>query len=205
MKGDGRLMDVVRGRRSIRQFSEQPVSRDELTELIGAATWAPSAGNRQDWHFTVVTSAVVRDEMLAAVRCRWAAVAEANSGRGYVQEAAAYGARYSDFGGAPVVIAISARAVDAVQQHMLGDDARVTLGSAASAAMAAQNLMLAAHAMGLGTCCMTAPVAARQALARILELGSKREIVCLVAVGRPAELPAAPPRRPVNEVVRFIE
>jgi nitroreductase len=69
--------------------------------------------------------------------------------------------------------------------------------------MAAQNLMLAAHALGLGSCCMTGALAARGELGEILELARKYEIICLIAVGWPDESPAPPARKPLTEVARF--
>ena len=66
-------------------------------------------------------------------------------------------------------------------------------------------LLLAAHATGLGACCMTGALAASAELAAIIGLDRRREIVCLVAVGRPAENPAAPSRKPTSEITEIIE
>jgi nitroreductase len=117
----------------------------------------------------------------------------------------AHSAGFADFELAPAVVVVSARQADAFQTHMLGTDAAATLGSAASAAMAAQNMMLAAHALGLGACCMTGPLAARAELHRIIGMGRKQEVVCLIALGWPDEQPEAPARKPVEAVVRFVE
>ena len=50
------VMEAIKGRRSIRQFSEKPVEREQLGRLLEAARWAPSGGNLQKWRFVVVTS-----------------------------------------------------------------------------------------------------------------------------------------------------
>ena len=55
------VMEAVKGRRSIRQFSEKPVEREQLGRLLEAARWAPSGGNLQKWRFVVVTSASQRE------------------------------------------------------------------------------------------------------------------------------------------------
>jgi nitroreductase len=70
--------------------------------------------------------------------------------------------------------------------------------------MAAQNLMLAAHAHGLGSCCLTGPLAAHTELEELLNVGRKRALVCLIAVGYPAETPVAPPRKPIENVMRIL-
>jgi nitroreductase len=116
---------------------------------------------------------------------------------------------YAMFPEAPAVVIVSVRAPGQVQRKMYGEETDATFGGLASGAMAAQNLMLAAEALGLATCCMTGALVARSKLAEIAGLGRKQEIVCLVAVGRadgnaPAP-PAAPPRKPLGEIARFLE
>lgn len=197
------LMDLVRTRRSIRRFRGDPVDGDLVLRLIEAASWAPSAGNRQDSFFSIVTSPSVKRAMSEAIGQRWDAIIAGNRDSGLIEEVERYAAHFRSFGEAPVVIAVSARCPESVQRHLLGDDASATSGGAVSAAMAAQNLMLAAHAAGLGSCCLTGALAARRELREILELGRKRDIVCLIALGWPAESPSPPPRRPVSEIARF--
>jgi nitroreductase len=197
------LFELMRGRRSVRRFRKDTVPIEMINRIVEIATWAPSAGNRQDWFFSVVTSPDVKRRMAEAVRRRWDSISAANRGSGFVAEVERYVAHFGDFADAPAVIAISARCVDSIQRHLLGDDAMATAGSACSAAMAAQNLMLAAHALGLGSCCMTGALAARGELGEILELARKYEIICLIAVGWPDESPAPPARKPLTEVARF--
>ena len=48
------LMEAIRTRRSIRRFQSRPVSKFLLQEIVEAATWAPSARDRQNWYFVVV-------------------------------------------------------------------------------------------------------------------------------------------------------
>jgi nitroreductase len=69
-------------------------------------------------------------------------------------------------------------------------------------AAAIENLLLCAHALGLGACWMTGPLVAAEALAAILEVPRGWTLSALVPVGRPAERPATPPRRPRDALVR---
>ena len=197
------LLSYLCGRRSIREFSDQQLSRGCLQQLIEAATWAPSAGNRQDWMFSVVESSDAKQALVATVRGKWEGILAANQDLGFAQELAEYASTFADFARAPVVIAVSAAAPNAMHRHLLGEAARATVGSFASAAMAAQNLMLAAHALGLGACCMTGALAAAAELSQLLGLGRRREVVCLIALGHPVSQPAAPQRKPYHEVVRY--
>ena len=200
------LLELIRARRSVRRFRPEPPDRATLSRLIEIASWAPTAGNRQDWLFTAVTSPELLRQMAEAVKSRWAAIIEADRERGYAEGMERYAAAYAMFPTAPAVVIVSARATTHVQRHMFGEEADVTAGGGATAAMAAQTMMLAAQAMGLASCCMTGALVARGEIARLAGLPRKQEIACLVALGRPeGELPAAPPRKPVAEIARFLE
>ena len=56
-------LDVITGRRSVRKYSERPVSDELLEDLLKAAMAAPSAGNEQPWHFVVVRSSEQRSAL----------------------------------------------------------------------------------------------------------------------------------------------
>jgi coenzyme F420-0:L-glutamate ligase/coenzyme F420-1:gamma-L-glutamate ligase len=202
-RGHDRVIDALRTRRSIREFADIPVPRELTERLLDAAAWAPSAGNRQDWHFSIVESPDVKAAMGGAVRCKWKEIIAGNQDLGCVQELADYAASFADFDRAPVVIVVSAARPNSVQRKLLGEYAGPTAGSFASAAMAAENLMVAAHALGLGTCCMTGALAASEDLCQILGLSGRREVVCLVALGYPRCHPSAPARKPRSEIVRY--
>ncbi|HEX9114031.1 MAG TPA: nitroreductase family protein, partial [Nitrospirota bacterium] len=56
-------MDLLEGiytRRSIRRYTDQPVDRDQLIEIVKAGTWAPSGRNNQPWRFVIVTNEEAR-------------------------------------------------------------------------------------------------------------------------------------------------
>ena len=199
------FLTLARERRSVRQFRDEPVPRALIERLIEAASWAPSASNRQDWRFTVVIAAARKQEMADAVRRRWDAIVAANRDGGFIEDVERYAASFARFAHAPALVVVSARAADSFQRHLLGEAATATVGSVTSAAMAAQNLMLAAHALGLATCCMTGALAARDELRPLVGIGRRDEIVCLIALGYPAETPPPPPRKPLDEIARFIE
>jgi len=200
------FLELVRSRRTVRRFRSDAVSRELLGTLLEAAVWAPSAGNRQDWHFTVVTSETTRREMARRVQGRWKAIVDSCRGGALQDEIERYAKNFDWFGAAPAVVAVSAKRAESFVTHLLGDStAEVVAGSRASAAMAAQNILLAAHSLGLAGCCLTGPLAAGQELGRLLELDRRKELVCLIALGYPAEMPPPPSRRPMEEVARFVE
>jgi nitroreductase len=54
------VFEAIKGRRSIRQFTDEPIGKDALEKLLDAARWAPTASNQQRWRFVVITSPSVK-------------------------------------------------------------------------------------------------------------------------------------------------
>lgn len=204
MKDLTEFLAFARERRSVREFRPDPVPKEILRALIEAASWAPSAGNRQDWEFLTITSGDLKAEMENTVGECWRRVL-AREDTGAVEELRKYAVNFEWFSRAPALIVVSAKRTESFMQHFLGEGAADVAGSKASAAMAAQNLMLAAHTAGLGSCCLTGPLAAQEELRKLLRLGKRREIVCLLALGYPADRPKAPRRKAVDEIARWME
>jgi len=48
------VFEAIKARRSIRQFTDEPIGKDKLEKLLDAARWAPTASNQQRWRFVVV-------------------------------------------------------------------------------------------------------------------------------------------------------
>ena len=130
------IREAIYGRRAVREFTAEPVEEAALRLLIDAAIQAPSAVNQQPWLFTIVSDKElltrISDEAKAhMLRTSPAALASHH----FLQ--ILNDPKFDIFYGAPVLIVISA----AASPWAIGD-----------CALAAENLMLAAHAAGLGTC-----------------------------------------------------
>ena len=204
MSAETQVLQAIAGRRSVRRFLDTPIPSARMEALITAACAAPSASNRQDWLFTLVTRAETRRALAAAVAACWERLV-ADCGSETIAEAVkGYATNLAWFDRAPVVVVLSCRRPEAFLEEMLGPRAWAVAGTHTSAAMAAQNLLIAAHALGLGACCLTGPLAAEAELKAVCGLGERRHLVCLVALGYPAEAPEAVPRKPLAHVMRVI-
>jgi len=73
-----------------------------------------------------------------------------------------------------------------------------------SVAAAIEHMLLAAHALGYGSCWMTGPLVAQEAFEKLLGYGKEKFIAALLPVGVPNEKPSARPRKDLNELVRFL-
>jgi nitroreductase len=65
------VFTVISTRRSIRKYQSKPISDDQLSRILEAGRLAPSAANRQPWHFLVITDPTVRKQMRQAYGRDW--------------------------------------------------------------------------------------------------------------------------------------
>lgn len=182
------IFEAIRRRRSIRQYRPDPVKREDISKLLEAANQAPSAMNRQQWEFIVVTGAKVAEmgESFRHIIEEYTKNGESSRMKGSPFSREDFLRFAATYGGAPVVIVVL---TDTAQT---ADFRRANLESA-SAAM--ENLLLAATALGLGTCWMTGPLNDEMALRRILAIPEDKEIVAVTPLGYPVVVPEAPPRQ----------
>jgi nitroreductase len=205
------IEEFLRSRRSIRRFKPEPVEAALIERLLEAAVTAPSAGNKQPWRFWVVERRDVIDAMAAAVR-EASARLEASIPEESRDAFHAYGDYFTRFEAAPVVIVPIFRGAQ-VLSHLAGPslpaaerEALRTLerdNGLLGTSLAVGNLLLVAHALGLGASAMTGPLIAAPALHRILEIPASWGITCVVALGWPDEIPEPTERKPASRVTRW--
>lgn len=184
------LEEAIKSRRSVRKFKSQPVLKETLERMILTSIWAPSAMNIQPWHFTILTG---------EKRDRLVSIASKSFEKLQIRLRELFPERHVDFighyfttfGNAPVIIAI---AMDRQEEEVY------RLAAIQSVAAAIQNLLLLAHAEGLGTCWMTGVLWVKDQIERFLDIPRGQELVALVTVGYPEKQPSAPSRKPADIV-----
>ena len=176
------LLQAIRGRRAVRDFTSQPISHDVLRQLVSAASWAPSAMNDQPWQFTVVTDREVLDDISDRAKAWLLSHMPELRQAGHFRDLLA-DPDFHLFYHAPALAII---AVPAEQQWATED-----------CALAAQNLMLAAVEFGLGTCWIGFAQAwlASEEGRNLLGLASSQIVVAPIAVGFPKASPPPVPRK----------
>ncbi len=178
-------LEAIRTRRSVRKFLDRPVEPEKLMAVLEAVRMAPSWANMQCWRFVVVQEPAVR-----------ARIAELS----HVEEYFAAGAYKTNparkgLSQAPVVIVACA---DPHRSGTVGDKQYYL----ADVGIAAQTLMLAAHAVGLGT--VFVGVFDEQGLSGMLGIPAGIRIVGLFPLGYPQDAgKAGPPRKPLDEIVSY--
>jgi nitroreductase len=171
------LWEAIKERRSIRRYVQgRDVPPEAVEQLLRAAIAAPSAGNRQPWHFVVVRDPEAKQGLAEAAGQRF--VAQASVVIVVCADPARSASRYSRRGS---------------ELYCLQDTAAAT-----------ENILLGVTALGLGACWVGA--FSEGAAATVLDLPSHLRPVAMIPIGHPGERFASrTPRRPLSEITTFIE
>jgi F420 biosynthesis protein FbiB-like protein len=196
----GGWLDFLRSRRSIRRYTPEPLPHEQIERLLAAAVSAPSAHNRQPWRFAVVTRGDVKERLAASLgeRLRADRLADGDPPEAVAHDAARSYARIT---GAPAAIAACLTMADMDLYPDQRRQAAERTMAVQSLAMAVQNLLLAAHAEGLGACWMCAPLFSPEVVCAALDLPAGWEPQALVTLGRPVGPGKERGRKRLNEVV----
>jgi len=62
------LLEGIYSRRSVRQYKNQPIEREQLLEIIKAGSWAPSGLNNQPWRFVIIQEQCLRHQLAALTK-----------------------------------------------------------------------------------------------------------------------------------------
>ena len=208
-------MDVfkaIAGRRSIRKFKPDPIPEADVRRIIELATLAPSASNKQMWKFLAVTDRKALEEMREAILRKLDLVSEWPESQPYLGRLRAAKGYSTFFVEAPVTIVVLGEpyrsAVDEILEKRGWErsaiDALRQKPDIQSLGAAMENLCLAAHAMGYGTCWMTAPCIAGPEIKDLLGIMPPWDVIAFLPLGIPEEEPPARPRKPLEEVLEFI-
>ncbi len=163
-------MDLLEGiytRRSIRQFTDESVERDQLLEIIKAGTWAPSGQNNQPWRFVIVQSSDIRNEL--AKQTKYNFIIER----------------------APACIAVF------VDRKAMYHDVK----DHQSIGACLQNMLLAAHSLGLGAVWLGEILKNAEGVRGLLGLPQEMELMAVVAIGHPVAQKHSSQRKAVSEVL----
>jgi len=170
------VLQAIRERRAVRDFKPEPVSAGMLYQLVSAASWAPSAMNEQPWLFTIVTDRTILDEISGKAKAWMLDNLPAMPRRAHFRDLLA-DSSFHIFYNAPCLIVVSATSTG----PWVSEDA----------ALAAQNLMLMAADLGLGSCWIGFAQGWLNSAEghRILNLPQHSLVVAPIIVGHPRTVP----------------
>ena len=180
------IWQAIYTRRSIRRYEDREVPPDLVWEMLRAAHWAPSAHNRQPWRFVLVGRGPRREELARRMAERLVAdLLQDGWDEDAARERAARSIRRLTTAPLLIVLALDTDTVDAYEDERRQRAAYLMMVQ--SVALAGQNLLLAAHALGLGACWICAPLFAGDIVRAVLDLPPTWEPQGFITVGYPAE------------------
>ncbi len=166
------VFEAIQNRRSIRIYKKGELSQETINKLVDAARLAPSAGNTQPWAFVLAASDRTKQGLSRA----------------------AYGQKSIEDASVVFVVCVDEKTAE----EAYGPRGK-NLYCYQDTAAAIENILLAACAMGLGTCWIGA--FREEETRKIINCPTHMRPVALVPVGYPAESPSARPRRSAGEIV----
>jgi len=208
------VLEAIKSRRSHRAFAVRAVEAEKIEAILEAACWAPSPANSQPWEFVVITSEESRQRLLGLAETARAEGSFAIHGYSYIrplpfasdeEEAEAQTEslkRYSILflRDVPVIVAVIGLPSPRVQatEETATEDAYKY-----ACAAAIQNMLLASHALGLGSLWFT--LFKEDQMRQFLNVGDGKRLVALICLGYPLTTPKSPDRHPVSAKTRYLD
>ena len=174
-------IECINTRRSIRRFTEEPVSHETMTKIIEAAAMAPSWKNTQITRYIVVEDKEIKEKIAAEAT--------------------------NDFNAATIRSAAAVVAITVVKKRCGYErDGSFTTVKEDSwqmfdAGVASQTFCLAAHEYGIGSVIMG--IFDYDKVAAMIDMPEDQEMVALIPIGHPAEVPQPPKRKTVEDLLKY--
>lgn len=194
------VIENIKSRRSVRSFKSEPLPRDVVEKIVEAGRFAPSALNRQPWKFIVINDVGLIEELSQIARARikrlyklipllkWFSKDLKDQRVVNAIKKTAESPEDTVFYKAPLLIFIA-------------NDARLS-GTERDCYLAAQNMMLASHSLGIGSCFIGRGRAIpKKVLLKKFDLPNYYNVNVHLAFGYPREFPKTPPARREDTVV----
>ena len=178
------ILEAIKSRRAVRSFEDKPVPESAIQTMLEAATYAPTAINLQPWKFTLITDKSEMKQLSDLAKpalIRMLPDVGDESIAGLKQRLT--NPKYNVFYNAPLLIFVAG----AKSPFAVND-----------CSMAAQNMMLAAYSLGLGSCWIGSAVVVANdpKVKRELGVPEDHEVYAAVIFGYPKEEPKVPQKQP---------
>jgi nitroreductase len=210
------LEKFFKERRSIRKWKTDPVPENLIVKAIEAAGWSPNSGGKQTYYCYVISNRAKIAEIGKAVQDvtdYLASLCKPGDDRAAVER---WQLNSGFFVQAPLLIAVSASIYQSVSDRLQADNIeeprvreinrcrQVASSRIQTVGAFVDHLLLALHTLGLGAVWMAGPAQAKSTVEKLIGIGENEDFVALIPVGYPDEQPAAPSRKIIGEIAKFI-
>jgi len=186
------VSELIRTRRTVRSFNGEPVSDETIAELIEAAIWAPNHRMTEPWRFYVLAKSGEGRRQVAELAHEWTRNNTLNPNPERAKSSAE--AARAELLDAPALIYV---------YSLLGDSDEIAEENYSATSCAIQNLMLAAHARGLGVGWSTGKPTRHERLAEALGADPNSRVVGCLYIGYPGIVPESR-RKEISTVTSWL-
>lgn len=176
------MIETIKNRRSIRKYKDQPVDDETILQIIDCGRLAPSDSNTQPWNFIVVQSEEMRTK-----------VAHVSHEQDWMLGAPVFIVCVAD-----IRVATTETGPLNINEDTPGIGPKQII---LDTAIAGENIVLAAEALGLGTCWVSWYL--QDEIRPVLGIPSDKYVVAVITLGYPDQTPKQRPRRSLEEVIRY--
>ena len=195
------LLNAMKTRRSVRDFSSRPVSEEIIHNCIKTAVYAPSGANKQPWHFVIVKDPKIKKEIRIAAEAEEKEFYSHRATKEWLEDLNQFGTDWHKpfLETAPYLIVIFKEIID---KH--GDESRKNYYVNESVGIAAGFLLTAIHNAGLAS--LTHTPSPMKFLQEILNRPENERAFLLIPVGYPADEAEVPviDKKPFDEVCETV-
>ena len=209
-------LDFIYNRKSIRKFKNDKVSKEDIVKMLDAAIHAPSPKNQQTWHFVVIQNNELISKISDIVEknhINLAEMAKEEKQKKLMMNLLSY---YTCFKNAPVLVVVYSKEYYMVEETILKDnnaseevlnELRFPNSAAQGIGAAVENFLLAATELEYGSCYMTRPTHSKVEIEELINFEKEGyKLMSMIALGVAEEdTPNSPPRKPLEDVVTFID
>ena len=190
------LFDLIKSRRTIRKYKRKKIPRNTIEKIIDAGRWAPSAHNLQPWKFVVVEN---RDKVKKIAVILEKKADELYSGFNVVMRDTA-----QNLGRAPLLLAVYRNKVISNKFDRFGYP-YTQIGNVyeiQSISTAIENILLYSHSLNLGTAWYGMALFCENEINSLL--GQNDQLLAILSLGYPNEIPSSPGRKEIAGITEFI-
>ncbi|MFH0896619.1 MAG: nitroreductase family protein [Candidatus Bathyarchaeota archaeon] len=194
------ILEVIKNRRSIKEYSSKGVSKETLFRVLEACRWAPSAHNAQPWRFIVIRDPIVKQRLAEEMAGRWETDLDGDR-IPLKKRKSLIGASIKQFSGAPVIV-IACLTMEDMDKYPDKNRKKIEyLMAVQSVASAVNNILLAAHSADLAACWFCAPLFCPDAVRKTLKIPERMEPQALITIGYSAKKLDPPLRRALKDII----
>jgi F420 biosynthesis protein FbiB-like protein len=191
---------MIKDRRSVKEYSSKEISKEILLRILEAGRWAPSAHNAQPWRFIVIKNSDLKHKLAEDMARRWNKDLGKN-GISKKRRESLIEASVELFGNAPIVL-VACLTMEDMDEY--SDDQRKKIEyvmAVQSVASAIENVLLAAHSEGLGSCWFCAPLFCPDVVRKTLKIPIHIDPQALITLGYQDNKPNPPLRKAIEDII----